>query len=106
MKTVFTVTPDIFINDVALYKTGVSDYIRFYSLNESFNTTQGSVTVNRVICEYITVDDEGNAVGYSLPNIIGLANDIFGIVSEKQSLQGEVLTIDNIAECEMEYYND
>lgn len=105
MKTTFTITPDIFVNDVALYKVGVSDYIRFYSLNESFSVTQGSVDVNRVLCEYITVDENGNASGYTLPNIVGLSNSVFGITSESLELQGKVLTIDNIADCVMEYYN-
>lgn len=105
MTDSFIVTPDAFVNDTCFYRTGYDSVVRFYSIDESYKTVSGLVEVKRVMCEYLVTDSEGNTTGYTLPNIIGMSNSIFGIRSDIPSLQGAMLTLDNISDCIMEYYN-
>jgi hypothetical protein len=102
--TTITLTPDVFENDVFIYTVGTDKYLRFYILNEDYNTSSGSVGVHRVLCELIEQTDDG-FVGYALPNIVGMSNKVFGISSESLELQGAVLTSENMAFCTMEYYD-
>ena len=105
MTVKFTAQPEAFVNDVVMVQVDTNDYIRLYSLNESFSTSQGSVDVNRIICEYFQVADDV-VTGYSLPNIIGLDEGPFRITTEKTSVLGQVLSLDNISDCEMEFVYD
>ena len=102
--TTITLTPDVFENDVFIYTVGTDKYLRFYILNEDYDTSSGSVGVHRVLCELIEQTDDG-FVGYALPNIVGMSNRVFGISSESLELQGAVLTSENMAFCTMEYYD-
>lgn len=100
-----TVDKDSFINDTCICQVTSSRYLRFYSIDESFNTVSGTVSVNRVICELLEVDEDGVTAGYSLPNVIGISNSVFSIKTETPSLEGQLLTIDNIDKCVLEYYD-
>lgn len=100
-----TVDKDVFVNDTCMCQVTSSRYLRFYSIDESFNTSSGTVSVNRVICELLEVDEDGNVSGYSLPNVIGISNSVFSITTETPSLEGQLLTLDNIDKCVLEYYD-
>ena len=103
--TAITLTRDVFENDVFIYTVGANKYLRFYILDEDYDTAAGSVGVHRVLCELIEQTDDG-FIGYALPNIVGMSNDVFGITSESIELQGAVLNSDNMSSCTMEYYDD
>lgn len=105
MNTItFTATADAFVNDVCLCQVKEYQYIRLYSIDEDFQTRSGFVGVHRILCELI--DIEGDVpVGYSLPNIIGVSNSVFGIKSDRPSLEGQLLTLENIGDCVLEYYD-
>ena len=100
----FTVTADAFVNDICLCQVKNYQYIRLYNIDEDFKTTNGVVPVKKIICELIDVES-GTPVGYSLPNIIGVSNSVFGIKTETPSLEGKMLTADNIDKCVLEYYD-
>lgn len=100
-----TIDKDVFVNDTCICQVTSTRYLRFYSIDESFNTTSGLVSVNRIICELLEVTEDGTTVGYSLPNIIGVSNSVFSITTETPSLEGQLLTLDNIDKCVMEYYD-
>ena len=100
-----TVDKDVFVNDTCICQVTSSRYLRFYSIDESFRTRSGDVTVNRVICALLEVDEDGVTAGYSLPNVIGMSNSVFSITTETPSLEGQLLTLDNIDKCVMEYYD-
>ena len=100
----FTVTADAFINDICYCQVKEYQYIRLYSIDEDFQTTSGAVGVHRIMCELI--DIEGDVpVGYSLPNVIGISNSVFGIKTDTPSLEGQLLSLDNIDKCILEYYD-
>lgn len=102
---VITADKDAFINDICMTQVTSSRYVRLYNLEEDFSTQNGLVSVNRIICELIEVLDDGTMVGYSLPNVIGVSNSVFGIRTETPSLEGQLLTLDNIDKCILEYYD-
>lgn len=103
--TEITVDKDAFTNDVCTTQVSSSRYVRLYSIDEDFRTNSGTVPVKKVICELLETDtDTGEATGYSLPNIIGMSNSVFGIKTDTPSLEGQVLTADNIDKCTLEYY--
>ena len=105
MSTItFTVTADAFVNDVCLCQVREYQYIRLYSIDEDFKTNNGTVGVHRIICELIDIEGEV-PIGYSLPNIIGVSNSVFGIKSDRPSVQGELLSLSNIEDCVLEYYD-
>lgn len=100
-----SVSKDVFVNDTCICQVTNSRYIRFYSIDESYNTANGTVSINRIICELLEIDENGDTVGYSLPNIIGMSNSVFSITTEKPSLEGQLLTLDNIEDCVLEYHD-
>ena len=102
---VIDASPEAFINDVCLCQVSYNRYIRLYNLNEDFRTSNGIVPINKIMCELLVVDEEGNTIGYSLPNVIGMSNSVFGIKTDTPSLEGQLLTMENIKMCVLEYYN-
>ena len=81
--------------------------MRLYSIDEDFRTANGTVSVKRIICELLDIEpDTGVVTGYSLPNVIGISNEVFGITTDTPSLEGQVLTLDNIDMCTLEYYDN
>lgn len=100
-----TVDQDAFVNDTCICQVTSSRYLRFYSIDEDFKTSSGLVPVKKIICELLETDENGVTAGYSLPNVIGISNSVFSITTETPSLEGQVLTIDNIDKCVMEYYD-
>ena len=106
MTTVtLTVPKESFVNDMCLCQVTSSRFLRFYSIDEDFKTQSGVVSVHRVLCELLETDEDGTVVGYSLPNIIGMSNSVFSITTETPSLEGQLLTLENIDKCVMEYYD-
>lgn len=101
-----TVDRDAFINDTCICQVTSSKYLRFYNLDESFNTSSGTVVINRIICELIEVGPDDISISYSLPNVIGISNSRFSITTDKPSLEGHILTLDNIEDCVLEYYDE
>ena len=102
-----TVDKDAFTNDVCMTQVTSSRYVRLYSIDEDFKTTNGMVPVKRIICELLEIDpDTGIVTGYSLPNVIGISNKVFSITTETPSLEGRILTLDNIDKCTLEYYDN
>lgn len=106
MTTVIVnIDKDAFINDICLSQVTSSRYLRFYNIDEDFKTQNGVVSVHKILCELLEVDEDGTVAGYSLPNIIGISNSVFSIKTDTPSLEGQVLTLDNIDKCTMEYYD-
>lgn len=102
-----TADKDAFINDVCMTQVTSSRYVRLYSIDEDFRTASGTVPVKRIICELLDIEpDTGVVTGYSLPCVIGIRNEVFGIKTETPSLEGQVLTLDNIDMCTLEYYDN
>lgn len=102
-----TADKDAFINDVCMTPVTSSRYVRLYNINEDFRTSSGTVSVNRIICELLDIEpDTGVVTGYSLPNVIGVGNEVFRITTETPSLEGQLLTLDNIDKCILEYYDN
>lgn len=97
---------EAFVNDVCMTQVTSSKYVRLYSLDEDFRTHDGSVGVHRIICELLEILEDGAIIGYSLPNVIGISNSVFGIKTETPSLEGQILTLDNIDKCILEYYDN
>ena len=106
MTTVtLTINKDAFINDVCLSQVTSSKYLRFYSIDEDFRTQRGTVGVHKMLCELLVIGEDGIVTGYSLPNVIGMSNSVFSITTDVPSLEGQLLTLDNIDKCVMEYYD-
>lgn len=102
-----TADKDAFINDVCMTQVTSSRYVRLYSIDEDFRTASGTVSVKRIICELLDIEpDTGVVTGYSLPCVIGIRNEVFGITTDTPSLEGQVLTLDNIDMCTLEYYDN
>lgn len=86
-----------FVNDVFKHEIESGTLI-FYSVNESIKRDGLEVPIKRVV---VAVEDlDGNQT--ILSSIIGLEKDGYLVSSDDSTLEGQMLTTDNIASCTLE----
>ena len=86
-----------FVNDVFKYEIESGTLI-FYSVNESIKRGDLEVPIKRVV---IVIEDldENQMV---LSSIIGFEKDGYLVSSDDSTIEGQMLTTDNIASCTLE----
>ena len=86
-----------FVNDVFKYEIESGTLI-FYSVNESIKRGDLEVPIKRVV---IVIEDldENQMV---LSSIIGFEKDGYLVSSDDSTMEGQMLTTDNIASCTLE----
>lgn len=86
-----------FVNDVFKYEIESGTLI-FYAVNESIKRDDLEVPIKRVV---VAVEDleENQTI---LSSIIGFEKDGYLVSSDKSTLEGQMLTTDNIASCTLE----
>lgn len=91
-----------FVND--FYTIGLSDgsSLVLNKLDEVFDTTDGSVTVNRISIERVDYDEDGNELKTLCSSVIGLGDDNIKIETDFTEYEGAILTEENMALCRIE----
>lgn len=86
-----------FVNDVFKYEIESGTLI-FYAVNESIKRDDLEVPIKRVV---VAVEDleENQTI---LSSIIGFEKDGYLVSSDNSTLEGQMLTTDNIASCTLE----
>lgn len=86
-----------FVNDVFKYEIE-SGTLVFYAVNESIKRDDLEVPIKRVV---VAVEDleENQTI---LSSIIGFEKDGYLVSSDNSTLEGQMLTTDNIASCTLE----
>lgn len=91
-----------FENDFATISLADGSYIVLNSLNESFNSTDGSVEIKRINIEKVTYDDDDNEIRTPCTSVIGLSDDNVNIKTDFTQLEGNTLNEDNMIYCTLE----
>lgn len=94
---IFDLSKVEFSNDVFKYEIESGTLI-FYSVNESIKRDDLEVPIKRVVVAIEDLDENQTI----LSSIIGLENDGYLVSSDDSSLEGQMLTTDNIASCTLE----
>lgn len=86
-----------FVNDVFKYEIESGTLI-FYAVNESIKRDDLEIPIKRVV---VAVEDleENQTI---LSSIIGFEKDGYLVSSDNSTLEGQMLTTDNIASCTLE----
>lgn len=94
---IFDLSKVEFANDVFKYEIE-SGTLVFYSINESIKRDDLEVPIKRVV---VAVEDlnENQTI---LSSIIGFEKDGYLVSSDDSTLEGQMLTTDNIASCTLE----
>lgn len=93
------------------YTTEISDNrtVTFVVVDEVFlasSSTGAKVDEQRVNVHVDKYDDSGNKIDGSYgTSIIGIGNQVIGILSDETSLLGKLLTYDNIESCTIRIYD-
>ena len=94
---IFDLSKVEFANDVFKYEIESGTLI-FYSVNESIKRDGLEVPIKRVLVAIEDLDENQTI----LLSIIGLEKDGYLVSSDDSTLEGQMLTIDNIASCTLE----
>ena len=86
-----------FANDVFKYEIESGTLI-FYSVNESIKRDGLEVPIKRVVVAVEDLDENQTI----LSSIIGFEKDGYLVSSDDSTLEGQMLTTDNIASCTLE----
>ena len=74
------------------------NFLIFYSVNESIKRDDLEVPIKRVIVAVEDLDENQTI----LSSIIGFEKDGYLVSSNDSALEGQMLTLDNIASCTLE----
>lgn len=94
---IFDLSKVEFVNDVFKYEIESGTLI-FYSVNESIKRDDLEVPIKRVLVAIEDLDENQTI----LSSIIGFEKDGYLVSSDDSTLEGQMLTIDNIASCTLE----
>ena len=94
---IFDLSKVEFANDVFKYEIESGTFI-FYSVNESIKRDDLEVPIKRVVVAVEDLDENQTI----LSSIIGFKKDGYLVSSEDSTLEGQMLTTDNIASCTLE----
>ena len=94
---IFDLSKAKFVNDVFKYEIESGKLI-FYSVNESIKCDDLEVPIKRVIVAVEDLDENQTI----LSSIIGFEKDGYLVSSNDSALEGQMLTLDNIASCTLE----
>ena len=94
---IFDLSKAKFVNDVFKYEIE-SGALIFYSVNESIKRDDLEVPIKRVIVAVEDLDENQTI----LSSIIGFEKDSYLVSSNDSALEGQMLTLDNIASCTLE----
>lgn len=98
---IFDLSKVEFVNDVFRYEIESGTLI-FYSVNESIKRDDLEAPIKRVV---VAIEDlsENQTI---LSSIIGFEKDGYLVASNDSTLEGKMLTADNIASCTLEIPNE
>lgn len=94
---IFDLSKVEFANDVFKYEIESGTLI-FYAVNESIKRGDLEVPIKRVVVAIEDLDENQTI----LSSIIGLEKDGYLVSSNDSTLEGKMLTTDNIASCTLE----
>ena len=94
---IFDLSKVEFANDVFKYEIESGTLI-FYSVNESIKRDDLEVPIKRVVVAVEDLDENQTI----LSSIIGFEKDGYLVPSDDSTLEGQMLTTDNIASCTLE----
>lgn len=94
---IFDLSKVEFANDVFKYEVESGTLI-FYSVNESIKRNDLEVPIKRVVVAIEDLDENQTI----LSSIIGFEKDGYLVSSVDSTLEGQMLTTDNIASCTLE----
>ena len=94
---IFDLSKVEFVNDVFKYEIESGTLI-FYSVNESIKRDDLEVPIKRVLVAIEDLDENQTI----LSSIIGFEKDGYLVSSDDYTLEGQMLTTDNIASCTLE----
>lgn len=94
---VFDLSKVEFANDIFKYEVESGTLI-FYSVNESIKRNDLEVPIKRVVVAIEDLDENQTI----LSSIIGFEKDGYLVSSNDSTLEGQMLTTDNIASCTLE----
>ena len=94
---IFDLSKAKFVNDVFKYEIE-SGVLIFYSVNESIKRDDLEVPIKRVIVAVEDLDENQTI----LSSIIGFEKEGYLVSSNDSALEGQMLTLDNIASCTLE----
>lgn len=94
---IFDLSKVEFANDVFKYETESGTLI-FYAVNESIKRDDLEVPIKRVVVAIEDLDENQTI----LSSIIGFEKDGYLVSSDDSTLEGQMLTTDNIASCTLE----
>ena len=94
---IFDLSKVEFANDVFKYEIESGTLI-FYSVNESIKRDDLEVPIKRVVVAIEDLDENQMV----LSSVIGFEKDGYLVSSSDSALEGQMLTIDNIASCTLE----
>lgn len=94
---IFDLSKVEFANDVFRYEIESGTLI-FYSVNESIKRDDLEVPIKRVVVAVEDLDENQTI----LSSIIGFEEDGYLVSSDDSTLEGQMLTTDNIASCTLE----
>lgn len=94
---IFDLSKVEFANDVFKYEIESGTLI-FYSVNESIKRDDLEVPIKRVVVAVEDLDDSQTIFS----SIIGFEKDGYLVSSDDSTLEGQMLTTDNIASCTLE----
>ena len=94
---IFDLSKVEFANDVFKYEIESGTLI-FYSVNESIKRDDLEVPIKRVVVAVGALDENQTI----LSSIIGFEKDGYLVSSNDSTLEGQMLTTDNIASCTLE----
>lgn len=94
---IFDLSKVEFVNDVFKYEIESGTLI-FYSVNESIKRDDLEVPIKRVLVAIEDLDENQTI----LSSIIGFEKDGYLVFSDDSTLEGQMLTTDNIASCTLE----
>lgn len=94
---IFDLSKVEFVNDVFKYEIESGTLI-FYSVNENIKRDDLEVPIKRVVVAIEDLDENQMI----LSSVIGFEKDGYLVSSSDSALEGQMLTIDNIASCTLE----
>ena len=98
---IFDLSKVEFANDVFKYEIESGTLI-FYSVNESIKRDDLEVPIKRVVVAVEDLDENQTI----LSSIIGFEKDGYLVSSDDSTLEGQMLTTDNIASCTLEILDE
>ena len=98
---IFDLSKVEFVNDVLKYEIESGTLI-FYSVNESIKRDDLEVPIKRVLVAIEDLDENQTI----LSSIIGFEKDGYIVSSDDSTIEGQMLTTDNIASCTLEIPNE